>query len=123
MEGVSPLFLLGEPTFFEEENAMGTKACYSVSLLAALSVGVCISTSSGHWSVVSPPFQPPLGLPTPLPVPVANPLTPEKVYLGRQLFFDSELSPNNTMSCALCHIPTQGFTVNETRVSGGLPDK
>jgi cytochrome c peroxidase len=99
---------------------MGMKAYYSVTLLAALSVGVCISTSSGHWSVVSPPFRPPLGLPIPLPVPAANPLTPEKVQLGRQLFFDAKLSPNNTMSCALCHIPTQGFTVNETRVSVGF---
>ena len=55
----------------------------------------------------------PLGLPTPLPVPDNNPLTEEKIALGRLLFFYRRLSPNDTMSCAMCHIPAQGFTVNE----------
>jgi len=62
----------------------------------------------------------PLGLPTPLPVPDTNPLTPEKVTLGRRLFFDHRLSPNDTMSCAMCHLPTQGFTVNELRLAVGI---
>ena len=61
----------------------------------------------------------PLGLP-PLPVSETNPLTPEKITLGRKLFFDRRLSPNDTMSCAMCHIPTQGFTVNETRLAVGM---
>ena len=63
--------------------------------------------------------EPPLGLP-PVPVPEANPLTPEKIALGRKLFFDRRLSPNDTMSCAMCHVPTQGFTVNETRLAVGM---
>lgn len=62
----------------------------------------------------------PLGLPTPPPIPTSNPQTPEKIALGRQLFFDRRLSPNDTMSCAMCHIPTQGFTVNETRLAVGI---
>lgn len=33
--------------------------------------------------------------------------------LGRKLFFDRRLSHNKTMSCAMCHIPEQGFTNNE----------
>jgi len=73
--------------------------------------------------VIGPPpfaFCLPLGLPTPLPVPADNPVTPEKVALGRRLFFDRRLSPNNTMSCAMCHLPTQGFTVNETRLAVGV---
>ena len=64
-----------------------------------------------------------LGLPFPLPVPTTNPLTPEKIELGRRLFFDHRLSPNDTMSCALCHIPAQGFTVNETRLAVGINGK
>jgi len=64
-----------------------------------------------------------LGLPSPLPVPETNPLTLEKIELGRRLFFDRRLSPNDTMSCALCHIPTQGFTVNETRLAVGINGK
>ena len=65
----------------------------------------------------------PLGLPTPLPVPNTNPLTPEKIDLGRRLFFDRRLSPNNTISCAMCHVPAQGFTVNETRLAVGIHGK
>jgi cytochrome c peroxidase len=64
-----------------------------------------------------------LGLPSPLPVPETNPLTPEKIELGRRLFFDRRLSPNDTMSCAMCHLPAQGFTVNETRLAVGINGK
>ncbi|MEK7794486.1 MAG: parallel beta-helix domain-containing protein [Candidatus Hydrogenedentota bacterium] len=39
-----------------------------------------------------------------------NPLTKEKVGLGRLLFFDPILSDDNTMSCAHCHHPDHGFT-------------
>ena len=51
---------------------------------------------------------PPLGLPA-----VARPLDPAEIDLGRQLFFDRRLSRNETLSCAMCHIPEQGFTQNE----------
>ena len=65
----------------------------------------------------------PLGLPTTLPIPQNNPLTPEKIDLGRRLFFDRRLSPNDTMSCAMCHIPAQGFTANEARLAVGINGK
>ena len=42
----------------------------------------------------------PAGLDSFLPVPESNPLTPEKIRLGRQLFFDKRLSKNNTVACA-----------------------
>lgn len=45
-----------------------------------------------------------------VPVPLNNPQTPEKVELGKKLFFDRRLSGDGTMSCATCHIPEQAFT-------------
>lgn len=60
-----------------------------------------------------------LGLP-PTPVPEDNPLTAAKINLGRKLFYDRRLSFNNTFSCALCHIPEQGFTSNEMATSVGV---
>jgi len=62
---------------------------------------------------------PPLGLP-PVPVPKDNPVTRKKVILGRKLFFDRRLSLNETMSCAMCHIPEQGFTSNELTTAVGI---
>ena len=41
-----------------------------------------------------------------------NPDTPEKIALGRLLFFDPILYGDNTMSCAHCHHPDLGFTDN-----------
>jgi cytochrome c peroxidase len=63
--------------------------------------------------------QAPLGLP-PVPVPDNNPITAEKINLGRKLFYDRRLSINNTFSCAMCHIPEQGFTSNEMATAVGV---
>ena len=60
-----------------------------------------------------------LGLPA-MAVPADNPVTPAKVALGRKLFLDRRLSPNGTMSCAMCHVPEQGFTANELATSVGI---
>jgi cytochrome c peroxidase len=49
-------------------------------------------------------------LPESIPAPQDNPTTPEKVELGKQLFFDPRLSGDNTKSCATCHIPDKAFT-------------
>jgi len=46
----------------------------------------------------------------PAPVSEKNPVTPEKVELGKLLFFDRRLSGDGTMSCASCHIPEMGFS-------------
>ncbi len=63
--------------------------------------------------------KPPLGLPE-VPVPQGNPLTRKKIALGRKLFFDRRLSHNNTFSCAMCHVPEQGFTSNELAMAVGI---
>jgi cytochrome c peroxidase len=63
--------------------------------------------------------QPPLGLPA-MSWPANNPPTSAGISLGRKLFFDRRLSFNHTLSCAMCHIPEQGFTHNEMRTPVGL---
>jgi len=42
-------------------------------------------------------------------IPPDNPLTSEKVELGKRLYFDKRLSADGTVSCASCHDPTKGF--------------
>jgi len=51
----------------------------------------------------------PVGFPLPL-VPEANPMTVEKVELGRYLFYDKRLSGNQTTSCSSCHLQRFAFT-------------
>lgn len=48
-------------------------------------------------------------LPTRVPTPADNPTTPEKVALGRLLFFDPILSGHKDVACATCHQPEFGF--------------
>jgi cytochrome c peroxidase len=42
-------------------------------------------------------------------VPKDNPITRAKIELGRQLYFDRRLSSDNTISCADCHHPREGY--------------
>lgn len=62
---------------------------------------------------------PPLGLPK-IPVPADNPITVDKIELGKKLFFDRRLSLNDTFSCAMCHIAEQGYTSNEMEKAVGF---
>lgn len=48
-----------------------------------------------------------------------DPPTPERVRLGRWLFFDKRLSADNTIACASCHRPENGFS-EPTPVSTGI---
>jgi cytochrome c peroxidase len=98
-------------------------------LLALLLVGATVSKErfvgmrleNGALVPNPPPYDPnnpATGLqkafPTEIVQPPDNPTTPEKVELGRLLFFDPILSDDNTLSCAHCHHPHLGF-------SDGLP--
>jgi cytochrome c peroxidase len=55
------------------------------------------------------PLRLPPGFPRPV-IPADNPLTPEKVELGRFLFYDKRLSGNQTQSCGSCHEQSRAFT-------------
>ena len=69
---------------------------------------VVIQTLGERQPLYELSVNPPLGLPE-----VASQLDPAEIDLGRELFFDRRLSKNETLSCAMCHIPEQGFTQNE----------
>ena len=56
-------------------------------------------------------------LPPPV-VPEDNPMTAEKVELGRHLFYDARLSYNETQSCAACHFQELGFADGEITPTG-----
>ncbi|MGH9318600.1 MAG: cytochrome-c peroxidase [Vicinamibacteria bacterium] len=55
-----------------------------------------------------------------VPVPADNPNTPEKVALGRQLYFDSRLSADGSRSCYSCHVCENGLTDGKPVAEGAL---
>ncbi|NNE88066.1 MAG: c-type cytochrome [Silicimonas sp.] len=56
----------------------------------------------------------------PPPIPADNPQTPEKVALGKLLYFDPILSGNYGMPCSACHRPEAGWAVQD-KISFGYP--
>jgi cytochrome c peroxidase len=62
-------------------------------------------------------FKVPLGL-RELKIPEDNPLTKEKIELGKQLYFDPRLSRDGTVSCATCHDPKKGWSNGEPFATG-----
>lgn len=92
-------------------NVLGPRTCRLLERAAiacsALLWLVCMASTTAVAGV-------PLGLP-----PMVAP-APAQVTLGRALFFERRLSINGTLSCAMCHLPEQGFTANELRTSVGM---
>jgi cytochrome c peroxidase len=58
-----------------------------------------------------------------VPVPADNPATPEKVALGRQLYYDSRLSADDSRSCYSCHVCENGLTDGKPLAEGALGKK
>jgi cytochrome c peroxidase len=64
---------------------------------------IVLNQNSGfNWNL-------PPGFPVPN-VPADNPMTVEKVKLGRFLFYDKKLSDNQTQSCSSCHLQNIAFS-------------
>ncbi len=88
-----------------------------VSLLLTFSIlGGC--STQQHPGTINPGL---LRAFSPLPAVISspdNPVTPEKVDLGRRLYFDTRLSRNNDISCATCH-PLERYGADGRRVSVG----
>ena len=61
------------------------------------------------WAQLSPP-----------PAPPENPVTEAKRVLGKLLFWEEQLSSDNTMACATCHVPgSGGADLFNVRQAGG----
>jgi cytochrome c peroxidase len=86
---------------------MSSRALSSLLLCALLAVAIPVASAPFAAETVSAPAPAPL---PPPPSPAENPTTPEKVDLGKKLFFDRRLSGDGTMSCATCHDPETGFS-------------
>ncbi len=93
-----------------------------VVLLAGLGTGCATQTqasamAAGAEVTSGPPPLAPLGPP---PIPLDNKQSPEKIELGKLLFFDVRLGGDASTGCSTCHEPTQGWAWAED-FSRGYP--
>jgi len=119
----------------KRRNDMSSRRMLSVLFLAIVVIGALLIFSirnepsaveaqgPTHAMPVGTPvtIKPPLGLP-PVPIPADNPPTAETIALGRQLYYDTALSVDGTVSCATCHDPNAGFA-DPKPVSQGVQKK
>ena len=86
---------------------------FSIGVLCVLAAASVASAQDKSASETDHP----LGLPE-IKHPEDNPPTPEKIALGKQLYFDPRLSVDNTISCASCHDPEKGWSNNDQFATG-----
>ncbi len=77
--------------------------------IAGVIAAISTSTTAATPKAGDPSLQKWL-LPEVVPQPENNKLTPERIALGKQLFFDPRLSGDGNMSCATCHNPAFGWS-------------
>jgi cytochrome c peroxidase len=88
-------------------------SAHRVGALAAAALICLCSCSQGtpyQWQL-PPDFPPPR-------IPADNPLTQEKIELGRRLFYDRRLSGNGTQACASCHQQARAFSESTPVATG-----
>lgn len=91
-----------------------------VLIAIAMMAGVVMAgeTAWEKANPVKPLPKPPLGIDSAFSD-LEEPPTPERVRLGRWLFYDTRLSADGTISCATCHKPEHAFS-EPTPVSTGI---
>ncbi len=94
--------------------------------LKTLLAGLALVMAGGLAAAPAMPGDPsgyvwaiPAWLPPP-PVPQDNPMSADKVELGRHLFYDSRLSLDGRTACASCHEQARGFTDGRARALGAF---
>jgi cytochrome c peroxidase len=89
--------------------------CFILSSLLVACTPVTPTHTEYDWKL-------PKGFPSPL-VPEDNPMTAAKVVLGKTLFFDTDLSFNQSTSCASCHQPKFAFSEPKKTAVGSTGQK
>jgi len=95
------------PSIQLRKTVSGALAICAVTVLSSWITAPAATAESAAEYKLKIPF----GLEeTAVVIPADNPLTNEKIELGRMLFFDKRLSQDNTIACANCHLAKFAFT-------------
>jgi cytochrome c peroxidase len=116
----------------------GAKVGRALVVPFVLAASLALAKTPGDWSVAeikkaldAPGAHDALVLAAPVGIdgdslrkqlPAQNPLTPAKVALGKELYFDTRLSADSSVSCASCHRPDHGWG-DPDRFSSGVGKK
>ena len=87
-----------------------TLALFLIVITLFVGCGRNTTPVSENFTPEIQPLPPGLASYEAMPIPPDNPMTPEKVALGRQLFFDERLSIDGSRSCYSCHVCEKGLT-------------
>lgn len=85
--------------------------------LTALAASCLVVLTAAAADKVAYPALAPL---PPVPIPADNPQSPEKIALGKQLFWENRLSGDGSMPCVSCHLPGLGWG-DGNQISRGYP--
>ena len=103
-------------SFFDTSATAGQAFFYWVRAENAATISDLSTADQGTRSNTAPQGPvPPLGPP---PVPPGNPITATKVYLGKTLFWDEQMSSTRTVSCGTCHHSGNGGTDPRSAATG-----
>ncbi len=93
------------------------RSLWATAILFALCFAI---TSVGNWLSAQDKLalRIPLGLPSMKYPPGIGAPGAGEIELGKQLFFDTRLSQDRTVSCASCHDPAKGWSNNERFATG-----
>src|SRR5207244_10325531 len=86
--------------------------------LLVIPLAIAVAVVAVAWSTDSARPASATAVLGPVPIPADNPQTPEKIALGKLLFFDARLSVNNRLACGTCHQPGNGMSDGLARPSG-----
>jgi cytochrome c peroxidase len=101
-------------TFLDATATAGQPFFYWVRAENGAVISLISASDSGQRAIATNPPGPVLPLEAP-PAPPANPITASKVYLGKALFWDEQMSSTKTVSCGTCH--TAGGGGDDLRAS------
>lgn len=85
------------------KSGWGTRIALPLGMVAMMAGAAAADDMEFYTSMFEP-------LPALPPLPANNTLTPEKIELGKMLFFEPRISGSGVISCATCHNPALGWS-------------
>jgi cytochrome c peroxidase len=92
----------------------------TLSFSIVVYLGVACKSDNSHDIAPEKLFAVPANFPNPVYDFAKNPITQDGFLLGKELFYDGDLSRDGTISCAECHSQPYAFTHHGHDVSHGI---